>query len=782
MAKDTSGLLTGRWQIPLALVAATVGGMTLLRLIPWPGPVDVGALLTDVAVLEQAGNRAAAADAVANLLEMRPPLPPEEQAVLNDRLAGLLFRAEQDQPIHNVSNIKRLQEHDRAARDLGYPASPLTTLRGAFAHQWLGEEEAALKGFRSALDQDLPIEDRRAALRAVVELLERRPEAKVERQRVLEHLLTDEAVSPGYLWWGLHRAIRDALDENDTLRARELLARYGDRLKNSEFRGYLDYLSACIMLHEGHPEEAAPVVRWIDQWLGKHADANRELDYFGRLPSLNRWLMGKIHLVEERPQEALAEFKAALEYEPGPELRVAATVGCGLALAALDRHSDAVQAFREVATEVSPGYRPRAIAEFQAALTGLFDQQQARGDWANALAYLELAAELAGQGPPEQQLVLCERLGREYQAAARQAQDAEQRRLYHERAGAALERAAGCVPFDESRRAELTWSAADEYDQAGRTGDMRRLLGEFVERHSADARMPLALLQLGRACDAYGELNGALRWYARVMGEYPRLEEAARAKVLSAGVLIALGPERYADAERALAELLTSDAISPDASVYRDALLTLCDLLYYRGRYAEAISRLQDFLALYPDDPERFRGRFMLADSHRRSAYALRDDPPAGSAPGAAAAESQERFRRAADLYAGLLSDLERVKQADPALELYARLSLFYRGDCLFELNEPDTLQAALTAYRNAAARYDGQPAALTAQVQIANVFVRLGSPTEAARAVERARWLLRSIPGEAYGRPGSDRAEWERFLAVVSSSDVFKNVLADTP
>ena len=119
-----SELLSGRWQVPLALVAATVGGLTLYRLIPPPSPVDFDGLLADVAVVEQSEGIPAAADAVAKLLEMKPPLPPAQHAVLHNRMAELVFGAERDQPEHTVGNARKILEHDRAARDLGQPGSP----------------------------------------------------------------------------------------------------------------------------------------------------------------------------------------------------------------------------------------------------------------------------------------------------------------------------------------------------------------------------------------------------------------------------------------------------------------------------------------------------------------------------------------------------------------------------------------------------------------------------------------------------------------------------------
>ncbi len=787
MFRQTSELLSGRWQIPLALIAAVVAGATLYNLIPERSPIDLNALLADVTVLEEAGDRLAAVDAVANLLavELDPPLRPSQKATLHHKLAELIFSAERDAPTHNVNNLNKLLQNQRAAEVLGHPTTPKDTWRAAFAHHWLGQGDEALQTFRRALELDLTVDDRRAALLSLVQILERRPEAKLERRRVLRQLLAEESVPPPYLWWGLHHAVQDALDEHDTLRARELLTQHGDRLKSSDLKGYLDWLQALVMFHEGRLEEAAPLVQWVDDWLGSDARTTRELDRFGHLPSLNRWLMGRIHLREDRPQEALAAFDDVLQNRPDPDLLVTATVGRGLALAALNRHAAALETFRGLPADLADTSPQRrlALAEFREALLSLFEQQYVRENDPEALPYLALAAKLTPDSEPDQQLELLEQLGRAYRVASRRAADEQQSSAYHDGAGRALEAATQRAEFDEVRLADLLWLAAEEYDQAGRIADMRRVLRQFIEGRSEHPRMPQALLRMGQACEAFGELEEALAWFERVVDKYPRLEQASRAKLLAAGVQISLGESRYTDAERVLAELLTSDFVAPQAPVYRDALLTLCSLLYHQGRHAETISRLQDFLTLYPEDPERLRACFTLADAYRRSACQLRDEPPAGPAGASAAAESQQRFRRAADLFSELLTDLEEVSQPGDAERLYARLALFYRGDCLFELNEPETLRAALATYRNAAARYNGQPAALTAQVQVANVLLRQGDVGEATCALERARWLLRGIPEEAFARfDGGRRENWERFLAVVSSSDLFQRASNEAP
>ncbi|MEW6252068.1 MAG: tetratricopeptide repeat protein [Planctomycetota bacterium] len=769
-------LLAGRWQIPLALVAATAGSVTLFRLTPAADRAPLPEVLADVAVLEEAGDLVGAADAVANLLALDPPLPPAEQATLHERMADLLFRAEQSAAVHSAANLDNLLEHTQAAGALGVPPSAEDTFRAACAHQWLGHADAALRGFLAALDAGLPADDRRRTLAGLVTLVEQRPEAREERDALIAHLLADDTVAPPHLWWGLQRGVEDALDEENAPHARELIARHGERLKGSALKGYLEYLDALVSVGEGRPELAEPVVRWVDEWIAERGGTAPALDEFGDLRSLNRCLAGRTALALERFEDALAAFERTLEYRPESAVAGAAQVGRAEALAKLDRHDAALAACR-AACEPGHAGSARLLEKLHAFLLRWFERQRAVGDHEHALGYLALAAGEPFALDPAQRNALVEQLGRTYTIAAQAGGDSGQRRRYQEQAGINLEKAAAGAAYDDARLAELLWSAAEAFDRCGRIDDVRRVLERFVASRSEHSRLPAALLQLGRACDALGDLPAALRWYGRVSAEYPGLEQAVRARVLSARLRMSLSAEHHPAAEAELAEVLSGDVLGPDAEAYHDALLTLCELLQYDGRYAEAIGRLEQFQQLYPDDPGRLRAGLMTAEAYRRSATVLCQDGRS-----AAAAEARQRFIRAADLYAALLNELDAAEPSDLA-RLYTRLALFYQADCLFELNEPDTLNAALAIYRSAAARYEGQPAALNAHVQIANTLLRLGDTGAASHAIVAARWMLRGMrPGGVPGFAADDRAAWEQYLTVVGDSTLLQPELTCAP
>ena len=174
------------------------------------------------------------------------------------------------------------------------------------------------------------------------------------------------------------------------------------------------------------------------------------------------------------------------------------------------------------------------------------------------------------------------------------------------------------------------------------------------------------------------------------------------------------------------------------------------------------------------------RGPRSRPEIHERAAPV----PAADVEPAALNRLVSDRLRRAAGLFEELLEEIKRQPESDEATRLYERLALFYRGDSLFDLNEPQSLQAARAVYQRAAARYSREPAALTAQVQLSNIFLRQGRVAEAARAIEHARWLLDSISDERFAAydDGIGRAYWQDYLATVAASHLLSDVFNSRP
>jgi len=751
----------------LALAAAVTSAVTLYRLLPTAPSTDPQAVIADVRTLADAGQWEAAAAACAALLEQSPDLPQDTQAELHVRLAELIFAVESGRETHNPANLRKLLEHDQAAAGLGRPRTTAADFRAAQACLWLGDHEEAFRRFRTLLNHDLSAADRHVVVETLARLLERQPELGVAGRELLTDLLRDEGLSAGYAWWALNRAVRTALDEHNLFVANDLLERYGDRLKTSDLRGLLEYLRAAILVADGKFEEAEPVIQWVDDWLAQHGRTLPEQCY--HVVGLNRALAGQVHLASGRPAEALTAFEDALRGPLTNELRISAGVGRAQALAALDRHADARDAFRSTVAAISrePALLSRVIPLFHKTLRAIADQRRAHGDFANEVAYLALGSELSattGKGRES---------GEADRGSGLPAVDEKDLLAWKN-----LELACGLLRYDDERLTDLLWQAAQVYDGAGRGAELSGALERLIRERSDHPRIPAAMLRLGELCEANGNGEAALEWYRRVSEGYPSLEEAARARVNRARVLAELGPEYWPQAERLLSDFLNDGQIEPDAEVYRVALSALCGLLLDQERYAEAIGRLEDYVVLYPAGVEHVRGLFRLGDAYRRSARALRERVADNDSP-AAQVESRARYRRAAEVFAAVLRELPAEMEDAEERDLLARLSLQYRADCLLAQGEPDAVEAALAAYWMITTRYADQPAALTAHVQIAGIHLRRGEVAQAASALERARVLLRHMSDEALADSASGtRAEWEQFLSLALSSEVFRDAL----
>lgn len=781
---DLKSLLADRWQLPLALVALITVALTFGRLKPTPSPVPFETLIADVVTLADAGRFHDATNAAANLLRMQPPPTRAQQASLHDLLAEIIYRQEllRDKPI--LANVRLLLNNSEAAFRAGRKADARAILRTAQAHEWLGDVQRALRGYQAVLDYDPDSQQRQKALLALVRLLDGREGQIAQRRKYIEALLRERDVSPVFLWRVLRHAVADALDADDIPRANDLLVKFSDALQRSDLQGYHDYLWARAMVAAGDFDQAAALLDRVDQWLAQPRATNPRMNESGFLPALVEWLRGELDLRDARPQMALKHFARAVRLQPHGDVEIYSAAGSVRALAALQRDQAARDLVHRTIKQVTkdPGVLNIARPRLRHVALDLADARHAQAIPVEAVAYAQLALELTPSDDPALMAML-ERVGVEAAWAAERTGDPQQQQAFYVLGGTSYEKAAKLSELNDEHYANLLWSSADLYDHAGLRSAARRMLTAFVESRDLEVRMPRALLKLGQAYIADGLYLEATKRFAELIKRFPRLEEAAQARLLMAEAYVALGAQTNPQAEQALLQLLEAGDVAPDAKVYHDALRALCELYVQQQRYAEAISRIETFLDFYPDDPDAGRLRFLLADAYRQSAFALRQAAQRATDPTAQRAESRRRFREAADLF-GQYATTPAQAPASPERELYERLSLMYQADCLYELNQPGTLEEALGLYRQAAARYQHQPTTLAAQVQIANIYMRQGKLREAASAIERARWLLASIPDQAFenAHDGLDRAWWEKYLATVASAHAFRDLVAAAP
>lgn len=783
LIRSIFGLFSNRWQIPALATALGLAGLALYRMRPPEREVQFESLLADLMSLMSAEKYYDAANVAANLLDLKPPLKDREQAILHDRIAEIVYRVEQERKTPDLDNVRLLVTHQKLAEELGLRPDARAAMRAGRAGEWLNEPQEAIESYKRALERSPSTDVRRTCFQALVRLMEGRPFFQEERRAAIDALLAEEGVSASYIWWALQQAMQEAIDHDEPQRARGMLEMHAERFKRSDLRGYHDFLWAWLEISEGRFEEAAPKIDAVDEWLKSHRLLDSELDRAGFLPAMNLWLRGRIELEDARPQQALAIFDRVLTMQSHGLLYVDTALARCEALALLEQHQAARISIRESVDRLrtDDDARHGAVHRLQKTMLALSNQRHELADYRNAVAYLQLALDLSHDADVTARLNLLDRLGRECDEAALAESDQQEQRKLHKLAGGYFGQAANLAALDNERQANLLWASAQNFDFAGESEQSMAQLKAFVETVANDTRLAKALLQLGQSFAAVGEFEEAQVWYRRLSTNYPDLEESLRARLLRADALIMLGENRYDEAESVLTALLADDRLSPVNQNFKDALFTLCDLLYERGRYAVAITRMEEFLRLCEDHPEHETVRFMLADAYRRSALALRGSQAQG-ADEQARSEAGRRFRRATELFSAFPAPpIDRSLSNAQGSDLWRQLALLYRAECLFELNTSDSLREALDVNRQIVALFQGRPTAMIAQSQLISILLRQGKLTEAARGLERARWLLKGIPDAAFegSARGMDRAGWERYLEAIADSPLFREIFA---
>ncbi|HVT81685.1 MAG TPA: tetratricopeptide repeat protein [Phycisphaerae bacterium] len=196
-----------------------------------------------------------------------------------------------------------------------------------------------------------------------------------------------------------------------------------------------------------------------------------------------------------------------------------------------------------------------------------------------------------------------------------------------------------------------------------------------------------------------------------------------------------------------------------------------------RGRWSDAILRLDEFLERYPNDAQTARVTFMLAESYRKSALEIAE---AQKDPAMATREELERARGerlavAADYFTRVIGLLDAELAVTPEAarpltqveRMYLRTAYMDRGACLYARGD---YEQAIRRYTEAAARFSEEVLAVDAYVQIVNAYLAMKQPAQAAAAADRGLWILKRVPEDAFKRVpagGAGRGEYERLLTL---------------
>ena len=326
---------------------------------------------------------------------------------------------------------------------------------------------------------------------------------------------------------------------------------------------------------------------------------------------------------------------------------------------------------------------------------------------------------------------------------------------------------------------QAAWRAAELYARAGERDRAATLYAAFAVERPQHPLVARALLRVGQLRQVSGQLDAAVSAYRECYRRYPRTLDGSRVLVPLSRCYLAMGPDYEGLAEKTLRVVLEdSKVFTPRAPEFVEALFLLGDVLNRRADFERAIAILEEALERYPDDPRVWRARYLLADSYRKSGFALKAEIAEAKVPSEIErmrTDSIGRFQAAQGLYRRLIAEYQFRDPAelDRLERVYLRHATLYEADCYFETQD---YHHALKLYEEAAGAYRDTSSALAAYVQMINSYVFLGQPEEARAALARALVLVDAIPDASFDTELSPetREDWKRYFEWLGQSELF--------
>ncbi len=385
--------------------------------------------------------------------------------------------------------------------------------------------------------------------------------------------------------------------------------------------------------------------------------------------------------------------------------------------------------------------------------------------------------------------------------------DATDRGIKQQAAARAQFRAAGDAVAQLSELHVTTRQYVDDLWHAGRNYARGRDFEQavkFYRKYLAEEskrERPAVLVSLGEALISLDRTDEAMVAFNDCMAGFPKDPATYQARLLASRALVEKN-----DIPQAKAMLQTNlhhESLTPRSDVWRDSLFAMGTLLHDQGQAMmvehqlnagkqatpppptleaaqavlhEALRYLVEAVERYPNDQKSTLARFQIAEAHRQAARVpltrLKTES-IESRRAALSAEAQNELQAALEAYDELTTQLNR--RADEAMlppveQAILRNSFFARGGVLYDLGR---FEQAIQAYSTATNRYQSEPAAVEAYVQIASCYRRLNKPLEARGTLEQAKLVIERMPANAnfttttrYGRD-----EWNSLLDWLSGT-----------
>ncbi len=768
------------WQIPLLLAGLAAFGFGLRALVKAIKPVPFNEHIAELENIIATKDYTRAIDRINTLAPYFQA--PSQLAKLN-QLAGdaqYLFQKAQLAPVRE--NYQHVFDHYQQASNLGINTDATMNERWGDAALALGNAKLAVEKLEEAIAADPAKLEPHA--RDLIDAYMADGDT-LKARHTFEQMIKQPSLSVKDRAWALCKNIELAINAGGTnsteLQSAVALAR-----------------KALPSIPERDP--SARILLWIgraEYEQGQLADAKRDLTEARQRfvthdldDSRAGLLLAKIAQADNDLTTAAELYQDAATADEGTILWPAARFGRAEVLALTDQPNEemrsdyhfAIDALQQAAASESE--QPSAVGEskipemigidqVRVSLETEFQHYSTTGKNAEAMTFLALEQDLKDKETPAMAYRLAttkERRGLELlaQATTMPAADIQPRENTAGKGRDLLAQAADdylrhskLSTMQDAISANSLWRAAQLYDQSGHTTQSIAAYEKFTVEHLHDARTPEGFLNMGRLYQSIGDLDKAIPLYQRDIKENPKTPAAYTSAVNLARCYMVQGPEQFDKAEKCLLSLVQDNLdLLPTAKEYRDSLFTLGELYFSNHRWADAVLRLEEAVERYPDDPQIPRAMFLLAECYRNSAADIADaikKNPAIENRDSLTAAREDRLHKASSYFSRVIQALDtdpdqilagHERPLSPIEEQYLQTSYSGRANCAFELG--DYLNA-IKRYDQTATRFPQNIMAIESYVQIVNAYRALQQPQQASAAAERAQWILKRIPNEAF-------------------------------
>jgi len=758
------------WQAPLLLLSVGLFG-TAAYLFINPGPgLTIDQRIHAARIYLNYQRPEAALDQLNRLISSEK-LSPQNDARIRLMLAESLEQAQKQHHISIATNHDQIIEQTRLALAEGLKPDADLYRRLGESYEALGHPDDALESYRRAM----AVDPRRFPnlQRKVIELQLKQSDTG-PAEASIEEYLREPNLAESERAWGLRQKSRLLIERGSFIDAKALLDESLRLSGDLQSQGEANYWLGYSMWKLGDAPEAERFLRV----------ARDQLKVANPLDADAAYLLGKLRQDQNDPREAISFYQVVLASHPEAPAAMLARLARGECRITLGQEAGGLSDLHEVAHRIAAEAvaskdKPMVLAGLRQSAAILTAQER----YQSALELLQDEKTLDSDPPAdffERLAAVYERLADQVDHTVADASDAVEkisrqqqvRKFRTLAADAYVSYSRSLTVSDDKAHAQAMWKAVDLYDRAGNLQMVTSALELFAAERPQDGQTPDALLRLGRAYQAMGLFDKAVAVFERNQRQYPQSLAASKSGVPLAQAYIAKGADSYPRAEKVLLGVLDSPILGPDAEEFKQSLFELAQLYYRTGRFEEAVVRLDEMTQRYPRDPRMPQLLFLIADSYRKSAAALMASRPADAQAGQSSQAAQaevvaarkDRLAKARNFYDRLISMYPEASPPGDLDKLYLKLAYFYRADCLFDLHD---YTAAIGAYDSAATRYEDDPSALSAYVQIVNAYCEQRKFPEAKHANERAMTLLSRMPSEAFndGAFSMPKAYWQQWL-----------------